>query len=61
VTLVHRPIDARAFGDWSMAHYTPGSDADAFIAQVAEMTAGASDNIRATFEGFASARKSSFD
>jgi hypothetical protein len=58
VMLVHRQIEERAFGDWAMAHYTPGSDADAFIAQVGEMVANASDNIRATFEGFAGARRS---
>jgi hypothetical protein len=59
VTLVRRGIEECAFGDWAMAHYTPGSGADAFIARVGGMVAGASDNIRATFEGFASARKAS--
>lgn len=57
VTLVHRGIEERAFGGWAMAHYAPGSGADAFITRVGGMVAGASDNIRATFEGFASARK----
>jgi hypothetical protein len=52
VVLVHRLVDARAFGDWSMAHYEPGSDADAFEAQVGALVAGTPASIRATFRGF---------
>lgn len=57
VTLVHRHIEERAFGDWSMAHYEPGKDADAFIEQVAALAARAPANIRATFRDFARERR----
>lgn len=59
VILARRAIEAREFGDWSMAHYMPGSDADAFVARISEMVAAASPNLRATIEGFAQARRPS--
>ena len=59
VTLVQRPVEGREFGDWSMAHFTPGSDADAFVRRVSALVAGASPNLRATIEGFAKARRPS--
>ena len=57
VQLVRRPVEARAFGEWSMAHYPPGSDADAFVERVAALVADAPVSIRATFEGFAQERR----
>ncbi|MES2444533.1 MAG: BLUF domain-containing protein [Pseudomonadota bacterium] len=59
VILSSREVAEREFGDWAMAHYEPGADADAFIARIGERMAAAAPNIRATFEGFAQARKSS--
>ena len=57
VILSRRTIDAREFGDWEMAHYAPGSDADAFIERIARLAANASSDVRATFEGFAKVRR----
>lgn len=57
VTLSRRAIEAREFGDWAMAHRTPGSDSDALLAQIAERLETASPNVRATFEGFAKIRR----
>lgn len=57
VVLVHREVEARAFGDWSMAHYEPGSDADAFVDRVAALVAYAPASIRATFNGFVRERR----
>jgi len=57
VVLSDRQIAEREFGTWAMAHYAPGADADAFIARVAELTAGAAPDVRATFEGFAQVRR----
>ena len=57
VVLSDRQIEAREFGAWAMAHYAPGADADAFIARVADLTARADANVRATFEGFAKVRR----
>lgn len=57
VILSRRAIDAREFGDWSMAHRTPGGDADRFITRVGELAAGAAPAVRATFEGFAAVRR----
>jgi hypothetical protein len=57
VQLVHRPIDDRAFGDWAMAHFEPGSGADAFIGRVSTLVADAPPDIRATFAGFAHERR----
>ncbi|RYD62298.1 MAG: BLUF domain-containing protein [Sphingomonadales bacterium] len=57
VILSRRTIDAREFGEWEMAHHIPGSDADAFVDRVKALAAGASSNVRATFEGFARVRR----
>jgi hypothetical protein len=57
VILSSREIAEREFGDWAMAHYRPGADADAFLARVGELTANAAPNVRATFEGFARVRR----
>ncbi|MES2989542.1 MAG: BLUF domain-containing protein [Pseudomonadota bacterium] len=59
VVLSRRDIDVREFGEWEMAHRQPGSDADIFVERVAQLTAGAAPNIRATFEGFAQFRRAS--
>ncbi|UZK66399.1 BLUF domain-containing protein [Sphingomonas sp. M1-B02] len=57
VILSSREIETREFGEWEMAHSTPGEDADSFIARIAKLAANASPNVRATFEGFAQARR----
>lgn len=57
VMLSERDIDTREFGEWAMAHKMPGTDADAFIARVSELSANASPNVRATFESFAQVRR----
>ena len=57
VQLVHRSVETRAFGEWSMAHYLPGSDANTFMERVDALVADAPANIRATFEGFAQERR----
>lgn len=57
VILSRRDVVDREFGDWAMAHYTPGEDADVFITRIAELTAKAAPNVRATFEGFAQVRR----
>lgn len=57
VLLSRRDVAEREFGDWAMAHRMPGSDADAFVARVSELTADAAPDVQATFRGFAEARK----
>lgn len=57
VTLSRRTIAAREFGDWAMAHFTPGDTQGDFLARVGAMVANASPNVRATFEGFAQHRR----
>lgn len=57
VILSRRQIDAREFGDWAMAHRTPGDDAELFIARIARLSADAAPDVRATFEGFAKVRR----
>jgi hypothetical protein len=57
VMLSERQIEAREFGDWAMAHKTPGSDEQAFIDRVSALSATASPNVRATFESFAQVRR----
>lgn len=57
VLLSRRTIAAREFGKWDMAHYVPGADADLFIARISSLAAGASPDVRATLEGFASVRR----
>lgn len=57
VQLSRRTIEAREFGDWEMAHYTPGSDADALMERIAKLTGNASSALRGTFEGFVKVRR----
>jgi hypothetical protein len=57
VVLSRRPVHRREFGDWQMAHRTPGEDADAFVARIGKIVARASDEVRATFQGFAEVRR----
>ncbi len=56
VALSRRPIESREFGDWAMASLTPGVEAGKVIDRVGRLVAGASDNVRATFESFARVR-----
>lgn len=56
VILSDRAIDHCEFGSWAMAQREPGDGAEAFLAQVSSLVAGASPNVRATFEGLASVR-----
>lgn len=57
VVLSRRTIAAREFGDWAMAERRPGEEADIFVARVATLTAGASANVRATFDSFVQLRR----
>jgi len=57
VVLSRRTTHRREFGDWQMAHRTPGEDADAFVARVGKIVARASEDVRATFRGFAEVRR----
>jgi hypothetical protein len=56
VVLSRRQIEAREFGDWAMASLTPGVEAGEVMDRVGRLVAGASDNVRATFESFARVR-----
>ncbi|MEP9360061.1 BLUF domain-containing protein [Sphingomonas sp. KR3-1] len=56
VILSDRSIEQREFGSWAMAERQAGDEAEAFLAQVSSLVAGASPNVRATFEGLASVR-----
>lgn len=55
VLLATRPLEARAFGDWSMAYHQGGAAADGDLIEVVEtLAAGIEDpNLRAQFSGFA--------
>ncbi len=57
VILSDRTIAAPEFGDWSMAHWRAGTEADVFLAQVSGLVANASPNVRATFESFVALRR----
>jgi hypothetical protein len=57
VILSDRNVPAREFGDWSMAHRAPGSDAEVFLQRVGDLVAAASPQVRATFTGFAEVRR----
>ena len=57
VVLSRRAVEAREFGDWAMAHRTPGSDGDAVLAQIADRLSGAAPSVRGTFEGFVKLRR----
>ena len=56
VILSDRATEQRAFGRWAMAQRAPGDGAEAFLAQISSLGAGASPTVRATFEGLASVR-----
>jgi len=55
VLLATKPVEERAFGDWSMAYQEGGAAADGELVEVVEtLTAGIADpNLRAQFSGFA--------
>lgn len=57
VELLRREIQRREFGDWEMAHRVPGDDADAFVERIGKLVARASEQVRATFKGFAEVRR----
>ena len=57
VLLSRRTVEAREFGDWDMAHYASGNDAEAFIERVSKLTENAAPAVRATFEGFVKVRR----
>ncbi len=56
VILSRRPIDKREFGDWAMASLSPGVEGSEVMHRIELLVAGASDNVRATFESFARVR-----
>ena len=55
VSLSTRPVEARAFGEWSMAYHQGGAAADGDLVAVVEALAAdiADPNLRAQFSGFA--------
>ena len=55
VLLSTKPVEARAFGDWSMAYHQGGAAADGDLVEVVEALAAdiADPNLRAQFSGFA--------
>lgn len=57
VTLSRTPIEQRQFGNWAMMHLHDPSEREAFIDRIRTMVAQASPAVRATFEGFAQARR----
>lgn len=57
VILSRAEITERQFGNWAMAHLHDPVSRDAFIARIHAMVAPASPAVRATFEGFAEARR----
>lgn len=52
VVLSRREVAAREFGPWAMAERGPDGTRDRLLHQVAPLLAGASPNVRGTFEGF---------
>jgi hypothetical protein len=57
VILSDRVTDTREFGDWSMAHRTPGADGEAFMEKVGRLVRNASPSVKATFQSFAELRR----
>lgn len=57
VLLSCRPVQAREFGDWEMAHLTDATDRDALVARIRDLVARATPAVRGTFEGFAAIRR----
>lgn len=56
VVLSDRAIEAREFGQWSMAHRSAGDSADLFDDRMRRLLAGASDSVRGTFLGLVATR-----
>lgn len=57
VVLSRREVAEREFGNWDMAERLPGEEADAFLARVGDLVAGADASVRATFDGLAQVRR----
>ncbi|WP_188055733.1 BLUF domain-containing protein [Sphingosinithalassobacter sp. CS137] len=57
VVLSRRHIEAREFGAWDMAHLDEAAETDSFMRRISKLAAGASPDVRATFEGFAEVRR----
>ncbi|MDG5487602.1 BLUF domain-containing protein [Sphingomonas sp. BGYR3] len=57
VILARATISERQFGNWAMAHLHDRVARDVFVERVHAMVAPASPAVRATFEGFAQARR----
>lgn len=57
VILSNRTIDAREFGEWTMAYNAPGENNTDAIERIARLTENADATVRATFEGFARVRR----
>ncbi len=57
VMLSRRITSQREFGDWDMAHRTSVDDLDAFLHRIRALVARASEDVRATFEGFVEIRR----
>ncbi len=55
--LSRREIHRREFGEREMAHCVPGEEADGFFDRVGRIVARASEDARATFQGFANVRR----
>lgn len=56
VTLSRRAVATREFGEWEMASLAPGMEASEVIERLDKLIAGASPNVRATFDSFARMR-----
>jgi hypothetical protein len=52
VVLSRREVEAREFGFWAMADRSGGAEADAFLANIDRLCAGAAPSVRATFRSF---------
>lgn len=52
VLLSRREVTEREFGPWAMAERGPDGAGESLMCQVAPLLAGASPNVRGTFEGF---------
>ncbi|WP_448501945.1 BLUF domain-containing protein [Sphingomonas sp.] len=57
VRLSNREVSEREFGEWEMAHRTPGVSDDIFMPRLAILLRDAAPNVRATFESFAQVRR----
>ncbi|WP_109807456.1 BLUF domain-containing protein [Sphingosinithalassobacter portus] len=55
--LSRRITSRREFGDRDMAHHTSADDLDTFLHRIRALVARASDDVRATFEGFVEVRR----